>query len=203
MAYQVQEAQISGPNDFLNKTKFDIEAKLAPSYVAAMHQQIPNGKNFDNRAMLKSLLADQFKLATHFETRTLPADDLVVGEDGAKLQPSGSEPRMTQLGRGELISSSAPLELLVAQLSARLGRPVVDKTGLKGNYAFNLHWTPDPSEDERLKQSGEPVAPESPTDSNGPSLMTALQEQLGLKLQPQTEPVKVFVIDHAEQPSEN
>ena len=199
VAYHVQKAQISGPHDLLNKTKFDIEAKLAPHYV----QQMSEHKGGEDQGMLRSILTDQFKLVTHFEAQTLPAYDLVVDESGAKLQPSGSEPRMMHLGRGELTSSGTPLELLAAELSARLGRPVVDKTGLKGNYVFNLRWTPDPSEGENLKQSGEWVAPEPPADPNGPSLVTALQNQLGLKLQPNTEPVEVLVIDHAEEPAEN
>ena len=203
MAYHVQVAQISGPQDLLNKPKFDIEAKLDPSSVAAMGQQTSGGKNFDDQAMLKSLLADRFKLVMHSEARTVPAYDLVTDEGGAKLQPTGEAPRMMHFGPGELTSSGAPLELLAAQLSARLGVPVVDKTGLNGNYAFNLRWTPDPSETEKLKASGEPVAPEPPADASGPSLATALQAQLGLKLQPNTEPVQVLVIDHAEVPSEN
>jgi bla regulator protein blaR1 len=211
IAYHVQDSQISGGPDWLNTARFDVDAKLDPSFVAAVHQPISDHKNFDDQAMLKSLLASEFKLATHSEARTVAAYDLVIDENGTKLQASGNETRMMQLGRGELTSSGAPLEILAAQLSSRLGRPVVDKTGLKGSYAFTLHWTPDPSEDERLKQAGEPVAfgqrwsvsPEPPTDSDGPSLMTALQEQLGLKLNPQTEPVQIFVIDHAEQPSEN
>ena len=203
MAYRVQDAQISGGRDLLNKTKFDIEAKLDPSFVAAMHQQTSGGKNFDDRAMLKSLLADRFKLVAHSEAQTVAAYDLVADESGAKLQPVGEQPRMMHLGPGELTSSGAPVELLAAQLSARLGLPVVDKTGLKGNYAFNLHWTPDKKQDEALEQSGEPVAPEPPADSNGPSLLTALQEQLGLKLEPQTEPIQMLVIDHVEAPAEN
>ncbi len=203
MAYHVQDSQISGGPDWLNTAKFDVDAKLDPSFVAAMHQQISDHKNFDDQAILKALLTSEFKLATHSEARTVAVYDLVTDENGMKLQASGNEPRMMHLGPGELTSSGAPLELLAAQLSARLGRPVVDKTGLKGNYAFNLHWAPDPSEDERLKQSGELVALGAPTDSNAPSLITALQEQLGLKLQPQTEPVQVFVVEHAEQPSEN
>ena len=203
MAYRVQDAQISGGRDLLNKTKFDIEAKLDPSFVAAMHQQTSGGKNFDDRAMLKSLLADRFKLVAHSEAQTVDAYDLVADESGAKLQPVGEQLRMMHLGPGELTSSGAPVELLAAQLSARLGLPVVDKTGLKGNYAFNLHWTPDKKQDEALEQSGEPVAPEPPAESNGPSLLTALQEQLGLKLEPQTEPVQMLVIDHVEAPAEN
>jgi len=199
LAYHIQEAQISGPHDFLNKTKFDIEAKLAPHYVEQMSEHMGG----EDQGMLRSILTDQFKLVTHFEARTLPAYDLVVDDSGAKLQPSGSQPRMMHLGRGELTSSGTPLELLAAQLSTRLGRPVVDKTGLKGNYVFNLRWTPDPSEEENLKQSGEQVAPEPPADPNGPSLVTALQDQLGLKLQPNSEAVEVLVIDHAEEPAEN
>ena len=151
--------------------------------------------------MLQTLLADRFKLVAHTEARSMPAYDLVPDESGAKLQAAGDQPSMMHFGRGELTSSGAPLELLAAQLSARLGLPVVDKTGLKGNYAFILHWTPDATEDAHLKQSGESVAPEPATDSNGPSLVTALQEQLGLKLQLNTEPVQVLV--HVEQPAEN
>jgi uncharacterized protein (TIGR03435 family) len=201
-AYHVQDAQISGPSDLLNKMKFDIEAKLDPSFVAAMHQQISAGKNFDDQAMLKSLLADRFKLVVHSEPRTMPVYDMVADESGVKLRPAGEQPNMMRFGRGELTSSGVPLELLAAQLSARVGLPVVDKTGLKGNYAFNLHWTPEKTEDEHLAQSGEPVAPEPPPDSTGPSLLTALEEQLGLKLEPHTEPVQVLVIDHVEAPSQ-
>lgn len=203
LAYHVQGAQISGPHDLLSKTKFDIEAKLDPSFGAAMHQQISGGKNFDDQVMLKSLLADRFKLVAHSEARDVAAYDLVADESGARLQPAGEPPGMVHLGHGELTSSGAPLELLAAQLSARLALPVVDKTGFKGNYAFNLHWTPAAAEDEHLKESGQPVGSEGPLVSNGPSLLTALQEQLGLRLEPHTEPVQLLVIDHAELPSEN
>ena len=198
MAYHMQPTQISGPQDLLNKTRFDVDAKLAPEYV----QQMSEHKGGEDQRMLRSILTDQFKLVVHSEAQKVLAYDLFVAEGGAKLQPVGEDPpRRFRLGHGELSSSGAPLELLAAQLSARLGLPVVDKTGLKGIYAFNLHWTPDPSEDEHLKQSGEPAFPAPPPDPNGPSLTTALQEQLGLKLQPNTEPVQMLVIEHAELPS--
>ena len=198
MAYHMQPTQISGPQDLLNKTRFDVDAKLAPEYV----QQMSEHKGGEDQRMLRSILTDQFKLVVHSEAQKVLAYDLFVAEGGAKLQPVGEDPpRRFRLGHGELSSSGAPLELLAAQLSARLGLPVVDKTGLKGIYAFNLHWTPDPSEDEHLKQSGEPAFPAPPPDPNGPSLTTALKEQLGLKLQPNTEPVQMLVIEHAELPS--
>ena len=206
MAYHVPPAQISGPQDILNKTRFDVDAKLDPQYV----EQMSKHRGGEDQGMLRSILADQFKLVVHTEAQKLPAYDLVADESGAKLQSVGEgAPHRFRLGHGELSSSGAPLELLVAQLSARLGKPVVDKTGLKGIYAFNLHWTPDPAEDEHMKQSGEPVdfgqrwsiSPDTSTDANGPTLTNALQEQLGLKLQPNTEPVQMLVIEHAELPS--
>jgi len=197
MAYHVPAAQISGPQDLLNKTKFDVDAKLAPQYV----QQMSEHKGGEDQSMLRSILADQFKLVAHSEAQKLPAYDLVADPSGPKLQASDGRASMFHLGRGELSSTGAPLELLAAQLSARLGKPVVDKTGLKGVYSFYLHWTPDPSEDELLKQSGEPLFPEPPAEANGPTLTNALQEQLGLKLVPQNEPVQVLVVDHAELPS--
>lgn len=199
LAYRVQAAQISGPQDLLNNPKFDVEAKLAPAYV----QQMSEHKGQPDRDMLRSILTDRFKLVTHFEARTVPAYDLVVADGGAKLQPSQGQQRMFHVAPAEFASSGAPLDLLTTQLSARLGRPVVDKTGLKGTYAFHLHWMLDPAEEENLKQSGEWAAPVPAPESNGPPLATALEEQLGLKLQPNNEPVQMLVVDHVEQPAEN
>ncbi|HUO17915.1 MAG TPA: M56 family metallopeptidase, partial [Verrucomicrobiae bacterium] len=137
-AYHVQESQISGPHDLLNKTNYDIQAKLDPSVVAAMQQQKSDGKSFDDQALLKSLLANQFKLATHTEVQSQPAYDLVVDENGAKIQSASSaENHMFRLGPGSLAANGAPVEFLAQQLSVRLGRTVVDKTGLKGAYSFN------------------------------------------------------------------
>ena len=195
LAYRVQDSQLAGGPDWVNTAKFDIDAKLDPSFVAAMHKQMAEHNSGD----LKALLADQFKLVVHSEERTLPAYDLVVDSGGPKLQPVDGI-RVMHMEPGQLVSQGTPIDLLAAQLSSRLGRPIVDKTGLKASYAFNLRWTPDPSEQERMKAAGEPV-PEAAAESNGPSLFTALQQQLGLKLEPHTEPVQVLVIDHAESPS--
>ncbi|HEV2400092.1 MAG TPA: M56 family metallopeptidase [Candidatus Sulfotelmatobacter sp.] len=228
MAYRLQDAQISGPSDVLSKPRFDIDAKLDPSFAAAMSQRPPEQSEFERQALLKSLLATQFKLAAHFETRNLPVYELLVDEDGSKLQEA-SGMQMMHMERGELNSTGAPIAFLAQQLSSRVGSMVVDKTGLKGDYAFDLRWTPDASEDQRFGQSREEVGvvmkvrgPDpnsSPSqaekleaeqaarahqpDPNAPSLFVALQQQLGLKLEPQTEPVQVLVIDHVEVPSGN
>lgn len=203
-AYHVQESQISGPHDLLSKTNYDIQAKLDPSVAAAMQQQKTDGKNFDDQALLKSLLANQFKLVTHYEAQSQPAYDLVVDESGAKLQAASSDGNhMFRLGPGSLAADGAPVEFLAQHLSVRLGRTVVDKTGLKGAYSFNLQWTPDASELERLKQAGDLLPAPPASEANGPSLMDAVQQQLGLKLVPHTEPVQVLVIDHVQEPAEN
>ena len=206
LAYHVQDSQIADGPDWLNGgkfgAKFDIDAKLDPSFVAAMHQQASEHKGGDeDQGMLRALLTDKFKLAAHFENRTLPAYDLVVDSSGPKLQEVDGI-RIMRLEPNGLISQGTPIDLLAVQLSWRVGRPIVDKTGLKGSYAFTLHWTPDADEISRMRAAGGPVT-EPAADANAPSLFTALQEQLGLKLEPHTEPVHVLVIDHAETPSEN
>jgi bla regulator protein blaR1 len=224
MAYHLQDSQITGGPDWLNSAKFDIEAKLDDSYVAAMHQQTTGHKNFDDQALLKALLSDRFKVSMHPQTQTVPAYDLIVDESGPKLQQVDGT-RTMHMERGELTSSGTPIEFLAQQLSLRLGQTVVDKTGLKGTYAFDLHWTPDAAEDQRLEQGGEGVrqlvttrstdpsdgqrmklhaeqaARTHSPDTTAPPLLAALQEQLGLKLEPQTEPIHMLVIDHAEAPA--
>lgn len=152
--------------------------------------------------MLRSLLTSQFKLAAHFENRTLPAYDLVVDANGPKLLEVDGI-RMMQLGPGELNSQGTPMDLLAMQFAQRAGRPVVDKTGLKGSYAFNLHWTPGPSEPKSLYTDDSEEQGTASAPGANSSFFTALQDQLGLKLVPNNEPVQVLVIDHVEQPSEN
>jgi bla regulator protein blaR1 len=198
MAYHVQDSQVSGGPDWINTAKFDVDAKLDPSFAAALPH-----KDFDDQTTLKALLASQFKLAAHTQSQTLPVYDLVVDANGPKFQPSTGAQRRMRMGRGELSSSGTPIEFLAQQLSVRLGQTVVDKTGLKGTYTYTLRWTPDPSEEQRVKQAGQHEPDQPSPDPNAPPLVTAVQEQLGLKLEPQTAAVPVIVIDHAEAPSGN
>lgn len=225
MAYHLQDEQISGPDDLLNKPKFDIQASLSPSFIAAMHQQTSAGKPFDDQSLLKAILAERFKLVAHYETRTIPTYDLIVDDNGPKLQEANGI-HMMHMERGQISSTGTPMMFMAEQLSLRLGRMVVDKTGLKGSYVFDLIWTPDPSEEQHLENSGEgeksitTVRAVNPSQDqtaklqaeqaaraqqfnpNAPPLLEALQQQLGLKLEPQTEPVQVLVIDHVALPAE-
>ncbi len=200
LAYHVQDPQLSGGPDWLNTEKFDIDAKMSAADAAEL-RKLPMEPHGD-QGVLKTLLRDRFQLGVHPEVRNLAVYDLVVDKKGAKLQES-SGPHMMRLGKGELVSEGAPLALLTEQLSVRLGRTVVDKTGLKGNYAFSLHWTPDANEEARIKADGISEAALPPSAETSESILTAVQEQLGLKLEPKTDAVQVLVIDHAEMPSEN
>ena len=200
LAFHVQDSQLSGGLDLLNKEKYDIDAKMSAADVAEL-RKLPMEQHGD-QGMLKTMLRDRFQLALHPEVRNLPVYDLVVDKNGPKFRESNGPHRM-RLGKGELVSEGTPVALLIEQLSVRLGRTVVDKTGLKGNYAFSLRWTPDTNEEARIKVDGISEAGLPPSPETAESIFTAVQEQLGLKLKPKTDAVQVLVIDHAEMPSEN
>jgi uncharacterized protein (TIGR03435 family) len=135
------------------------------------------------KLMLQSLLAERFKLAIRTETRQLPVYSLGLAKGGPKLEQADRNVGLTT-GR-TLLRGTADMAQLANLLTATLGRTVLDNTGLKGSYKFALTWAPD-----------DPTA-------DGPSIFTAIQEQLGLKLESTKGPVQVLVIEHAEKPSEN
>jgi len=205
-AYMVQETQIVGEPDWAKSEKYDIDAKVDPSLAEQTRNLGDTQDRLRAQQMLQQMLADYFKVSLHQEVQDQPVYELVVGEGGSKLQPAAaSKKAMMRMGMGEVTSEGTPLDLLVAQLSQRLGRTVIDKTGLKGNYVFSLQWTPDADEQARIRAAA-PGLPEPGVDkpsASGPPLMTAVEEQLGLKLQPTTERVPILVIDHAEQPGQN
>jgi len=202
LAYRVQDAQLAGAPDWLNSEKFDINTTVDSALEAQMQGLSEQERGLVGQRMLQALLADQFKLSLHQQSREQPTYELVVSDGGSKLQKVNGNSFM-HMGPGELTGNGTPLSLLAVQLSMHLGRIVVDKTGLTGNYAFSLHWTPDADEQARLHASATPgaeLAGGAPAVS-GPPLLTAVEQQLGLKLQPKTETVPVLVIDHVEQPS--
>ena len=172
--------------------------------------------------MLQTVLADRFKLAFHWGTKELPVYALVVAKKGSQIneaKPGDNCPNgikdldgqghgdVMRFGRGLLVGQGVSIASLVRMLSQQqLGRHVVDKTELAGKYYFTLQWTPDVNQGGLLKgldggqqSAGNAASP----DSSGPSLFTAIQEQLGLKLQPERDSVPILIIDHVETPSEN
>lgn len=142
-------------------------------------------------------MADRFQLKFHTETKQLPIYELVVGKRGAKLAEDKSEsPEVGMRNlRGELQGEKATMPMLAASLTRVLQRNVVDETGLKGAYSFTLRFLPD----QVRSRPDDSTAP----DTDGASIFTALQEQLGLSLRASKGPVEVFVIDRAEKPSGN
>jgi uncharacterized protein (TIGR03435 family) len=141
---------------------------------------------------VRALLADRFQLLVHKEIKDQPIYALAVSKNGAKLQEAKEiGPRQgMNTNRGRMQGFAASTEMLSQVLSNITGRPVVDKTGLTAKYDFVLEWTPDLGT----------AADSAPV---GPTIFTALQEQLGLRLEPQRGPVPNIVIDRAEKPSEN
>jgi uncharacterized protein (TIGR03435 family) len=204
-AYDVQEEQISGAPGWFASENYDLEAKMDSSVANELSKLSEAQRNIERRRMLQGLLADRFKLTFHRETKELGVYSLVITKDGSRLQQAkpgdtypngfkgpdgGSGAGMFRMGTyaggaGELAGQRLPIASqerasLVGLLTEQLGRPVLDKTGLVGDYDFTLKWGP---------------------KENGDSIFNAVQEQLGLKLESQEGPVEVFVIDHAEQPT--
>ena len=145
------------------------------------------------RQMLQSLLADRFQLTVHRVLREVPVYALVVDRNGPKFRESGpdSEHMLRMNGGGKIFASGASMTMLVDQFSNANGsdRPVIDATGLTGRYDFTLEYSN--------------TRPGAPPDSTLPSVFTAMQEQLGLKLEPRRGSIEFISIDHAEPPSEN
>jgi len=205
-AYRIQETQLTGEPDWAKTARYDIKATVDPAVAQQMQNLNEKQREVVTQEMMQQLLADYFKVTVHQESVELPIYELVVGDGGTKLQSTG-DMAMTRMNIGEIDSKGAPMTILTTQLSQRLGRTVLDKTGLTGKYAFTLRWTPDADEMARIRAAGlspkqtEDV-PTTPTAA-APPLITAVQEQLGLKLQPMTTRVPVLVVDHAEQPAAN
>ena len=189
-----------GIPDWAKTERYDIEAKVNGAD-APVFQKL----SFDNRQlMVQATLADRFKLQSHRETREQPVYVLVIAKSGPKFQESkpveGSDPGGTiDRKRGQITAKDVVVSQLVTALTQTLGRTVVDKTEmLKGKYDFTLAWAPD---DAGASSSSEQSS--TPPEASGPSIFTAIQEQLGLKLESAKGPVECLVIDHVERPSEN
>ena len=196
MAWDVKDFQVSGAAGWMDTDRYDIDA------VAASRLQ-PG----EYRQMLKTLLADRFGLAIHHETQDRQGYALLVAKNGPKLPPPPVEDdgvmfSRTPSGDRTLTAKHASVGQLARALSSVLGAIVVDQTGIDGNFDVSLQWTPDPSMPQVFK-SGEPAPAPPPDAATGPSIFTALQEKLGLKLEARKVPTDVIVIDRAHRPTDN
>jgi bla regulator protein blaR1 len=198
-------SRILGAPSRVKTQRFDIEAKVAEADVPKLDKLTVEQRGL----MLRPLLEDRFNLKFHQETKDLPVDALVIAKGGSKMKQSTSDNPIANglrlMGAGHLESKGVSIEFLAQVLSRQLGRSVLDETGLTGKYDYTLEWLPDAAPP--MAGGGESGQPGNlnapPPDSSGSSLFTALQEQLGLKLESQKGPVSVIVIDHIEEPSPN
>lgn len=193
MAWNVKDFQVSGATGWMDAEHYDMDAVAAEPF-----------KKDEYREILKTLLAERFGLAIHTEMQDKAGYALVVAKNGSKLPPPVEDPSVqfsrTPSGDATLKAPNVSMGQLASALSSTLGATVVDKTGIDGRFDASFQWTPD--QPMRLK-SGE-LAPAPPPDATpGPSIFTAIQEKLGLKLESRKVPTEVIVIDRANRPSEN
>jgi uncharacterized protein (TIGR03435 family) len=146
------------------------------------------------RQLLQTLLADRFQLRVHRESKEMPVYALVIGKAGPKLKDSAPDATTGMRASVTLATvtstfTKSPMSSLVRVLSSAADRPVLDQTGLTGSYDYKIEFARDPAA--------------AVAESSAASLFTAVQEQLGLKLEPRKASIETLVIDHAERPSDN
>ena len=171
-AFGIDQDRLSGGPDWLDRQCYEISAKPGGD-VGLSYEQI--------RPLLQQLLQERFHLKYHHATKNEKGYALVAGKGGPKLAATKGGAAHGYLFRGSFDEVNAPVSALAGVLAHTLGEPVVDKTGIKGNFDFKLNY-----------------APMEATDSTQPSIFTALDEQLGLRLEKQMVPVDIFVIDHVD-----
>jgi len=215
LAYTLRDYQVFGGPGWITTDRWDVEAKAPEGSISAgLEYPSPATPNHPLFLMLRSLLEDRFQLKAHPERREEPVYELTVAKTGSRMKVSDDQasvefpagPNRTdpvprgriRVGLGYREGNAVRIEQLLSVLSELLGRPVINKTGLTGLYDFKLEWSPE----EGPTAGGNGQAPPSPNLS-GPSFFTAVQEQLGLKLESAKGPVDVLVIDSAQRPSEN
>ena len=178
IAFDVRADQISSKLGWLDTQCYDVDAK----------PEGDTGVSYEEvKAPLQQLLAKRFQLAFHRENKDVSGYALVIAKSGPKLQQGKGVPTSAYIMPDGLRGEGMSMNTLAAMLSSPVGQQVVDKTGIAGNYQINLKF-----------------APSGATESPYPSIFTAMQEQLGLKLETQKVRVEMLVIDHLEKmPSEN
>lgn len=216
IAYNVQRFQLSGGPSWINSQTYDVEAKVDESVVAELQKLSDEQKEDRVRAMLRSLLADRFKLKVNQQKRELPIFALVIAKGGAKLTPTALSPASANTAGqhsgwgifpGKLKGTAITMNELARVLESQPvvgGRVIINDTKMDGSYDLTLEWAPDSSTLSPRATGGDQASDNPPlAQTTGPSIFTALQEQLGLKLERRKGPVDTVIIEHIEKPSEN
>jgi uncharacterized protein (TIGR03435 family) len=198
-AYGLHEGESFGEPTWASTEVFDIEAKVAGPDVVAFSKLDSD----QHQAMIRQILAERFKLTAHRESRELPVFVLSIAKSGSKLKESMIDPSVppserrgggVQMSMGRIAAHECTISYFLTMLSRQMGRSILDRTGLTGNYDFTLRWNPD---------NGLTTAAEDTQADALPSVFTAVQEQMGLKLESTKAPTEVLVVDHLERPTQN
>ena len=196
MAYELDRRQVAGGPAWIASDEFDVDA-----VGDGIGKQ--DGNQMVWQEMLQRLLADRFKLTSHWEDRELSSYELVVAKGGPKLKVADANEQSNKGCRG--LGNCFFIKVPLSEFSRFMGfvvldKPVVDKTGLAGEFDITLKWTPDETQ---FASMGDHVPTPVDNPNAPPELFTAIQEQLGLKLEVRKTMTKVLVIDHVERPTEN
>jgi uncharacterized protein (TIGR03435 family) len=211
-AYGVKDYQVIGGPSWVSSDYYDLTAKMDDSATQTLGALSQEQKKLVRQQMMQALLADRFELVVHHETKQLPVYALIVAKSGPKLQASKTDEdykngptgfdgkpmgkgnmrfQVDSAGATTMTGQGHSMDSLAAQLAGQLHAQVENRTGIKGDYNFTLRFSRNDAVDA------------STTDPSLPSIFTAVQEQLGLKLEATKGPIDVIVIDHVELPSEN
>jgi bla regulator protein BlaR1 len=220
-AYGVQDSQIFGGPDWISTARFNIEAKLDSATAAEFEKLGRQQQKSERDRMFQTLLEEHFHLVLHRDTKDLPALVMVIAKNGPKIQkakpgdtypdglkgPDGTPggPHKMNMGANELTFQAFPMKDVANLLTMHLGQTVLDRTGLAGDYDFKLHWAA--AQDDMAAKNG--VHEQKLTehtmsaDNSEAAIAAAMEEQLGLKLEQQTAPLPIVIVDRAEKPSAN
>lgn len=213
--YGLKSFQLNGGPDWANSKIYDIDAKVEDSIAKSMQGMSRPERQQQQRMMLHSLLIERFKLQVSHVTKDEPEYALVVAKGGPKLTPTtwvppasakvppGTGPHLL-LDNGNISAVNQPvsgLADLLAFMPEIEGHLVVDHTGITGNYDYEVKFSSQALDQKFSAEAGAP--PPANPDNSGPSIFTALEEQLGLKLEMTRGPVEIYTIEHIEEPSEN
>lgn len=197
---------------WVDTERYDIEAKVEPALRETLAKLSREERAPIRQQMIQALLADRMRFAFHRETKEVQTYSLTVEKGGPKFQaskPTADDPNLRRGGRWAVTNHDGLVTLtgerieivsLIRMLTLQSHRPVIDKTtGLAGKYDMTIRFVP---EDGQVETPGGPTPLEAP-DPLGPDLVSAVRDQLGLKLQLGKGPVEIIVIDHIERPSGN